>query len=285
MPGLALNVAATSLVGQALGSWQPQEARLRGNTAMLLGTGGDDALATPIVVFAPSIIRLFDPSAHPVLLRTGTTYFPHQHGRPAAERGGDGGQWRLRGAGDSVPGLISTVFARALIAVRWPIFWRSCWAWVRRASGSAWLSASSWTPPSWAGAGAAAPGCVWPCTTEVYRQHLHHLPEDVQQAICTRCARRSWPRRTWSSWSTREGVTYRSPARTVRVTFHGGRLPPGVVAQVSRPACAVSRPHDVERILRDLVIPAQAGIHRFCPSEGYATIRSIVTNHLSASCS
>ncbi|MEZ4679394.1 MAG: MATE family efflux transporter [Caldilineaceae bacterium] len=76
MPGLALNVAATSLVGQALGKWQPEEeATAQRNMAIWIGLVVMIVLAIPIIILAPYIIRLFDPSAHPVVLATGVTYF------------------------------------------------------------------------------------------------------------------------------------------------------------------------------------------------------------------
>ena len=42
MPGLAVNIAATSLVGQSLGAWQVTEARKRGRHRHLAGGGGHD---------------------------------------------------------------------------------------------------------------------------------------------------------------------------------------------------------------------------------------------------
>ena len=53
MPGLAISVAATSLVGQALGAWQVEEARAEGNVALALGVLVMSAIAVPLFVFAP----------------------------------------------------------------------------------------------------------------------------------------------------------------------------------------------------------------------------------------
>ncbi len=74
MPVLGINVAATALVGQSLGAWQTAEARIRGNIAIAIGIAFSIVLCIPMIIFAPQLIRFFDPSSHPIILSAGTSY-------------------------------------------------------------------------------------------------------------------------------------------------------------------------------------------------------------------
>ena len=93
MPGLALSVAATSLVGQALGAWQPQEARLRGNMTVISGL---------VVMTVLAAYRDFRAGHHSSVRSQRASrpapnrhnLFPHQHCGSAPERGGNDLQWR-----------------------------------------------------------------------------------------------------------------------------------------------------------------------------------------------
>ncbi|MCB9433476.1 MAG: MATE family efflux transporter [Ardenticatenaceae bacterium] len=182
MPVLGLNVAATSLVGQALGSWQTETARQRGNSALLLGIGLMVVLVAPIIIFAPAILRLFDPSAHPIVQSAGTAYMRINTvalpiGAVAMVANG-----ALRGAGDSTPGMMSTLIGRAIggvalayllavimgygsLGVWWALALSQVFEavyMIYRWRGEAWLRVAL-------------------RKTAVYRQHLHHLPEQIQQ--------------------------------------------------------------------------------------------------------
>lgn len=223
MPGLALNVAATSLVGQALGRWQVDEARLRGNMAIWLGLGVMIVLALPIIIFAPAIVRIFDPSSHPVLLATGTTYFRINTVVLPLSALAMVANGALRGAGDSVPGLISTMVSRALIAVSlawvlaFPVGMGSLGVWVALAVGvvlEAIYMTWRWRGNTWL---AVALG-----KTELYRTHLRHLPDDLQQRYLdeVRAPQMSLP-------GTREivsgdGVVYTDGERRMAVVFANG---------------------------------------------------------------
>lgn len=182
MPGLALNVAATSLVGQALGYWQPAEARRRGNTAILVGLVVMIVLAVPIILFAPTIIRLFDPSAHPVLLQVGTTYFRINTVMLPISAVAMVANGALRGAGDSMPGLIGTAVTRTLVSVvlawflAFPLGMGSLGVWIALAIGivlEAIYMGTRWQGTRWLK--------VALHKTDLYRQHLRHLPEPTQQ--------------------------------------------------------------------------------------------------------
>ena len=182
MPVLGINVAATSLVGQALGSWQIEEAQRRGTIAILLGIGLMTLLASPIVLFAPAIITLFDPSAHPVLLATGTAYLRINTMVLPLSAIAMVANGALRGAGDSFPAMISTAINRVFIAVglaylfAFPLGYGSLGVWYALAVGSildALYMGLRWRGKIWLN--------VALHKSEIYRQHLRHLSETMQQ--------------------------------------------------------------------------------------------------------
>jgi putative MATE family efflux protein len=223
MPGLALNVAATSLVGQALGSWQTEEARLRGNTAIVMGLVVMTVLATPIIIFAPAIIRLFDPSAHPILLATGTAYFRINTVVLPLSAVAMVANGALRGAGDSFPGLVSTMFTRALIAVSlayvlaFPLGMGSRGVWIALAIGivlDALYMGWRWRGSAWLE--------VALHKTELYRQHLRHLPAQIQSQYLQDVRTPLMAQPTAREQVDASGVVYSLPDHQVTVRFGGG---------------------------------------------------------------
>ncbi|MCL4834534.1 MAG: MATE family efflux transporter [Caldilineaceae bacterium] len=224
MPGLALNVAATSLVGQALGRWQPDEARLRGNMAIWLGLGVMAVLALPIIIFAPAIIRLFDPSSHPVLLATGTTYFRINTVVLPLSALAMVANGALRGAGDSVPGLISTMVTRALVAVSlawvlaFPVGMGSLGVWIALAVGvvlEAIYMGWRWRGNAWLRVALGK--------TELYRTHLRHLPDSAQQRYLAEVRGPLMAQAGTREVVSESAVVYLQPEQEVRVSFGDGR--------------------------------------------------------------
>lgn len=220
MPGIALNVAATSLVGQALGAWQVEEAKKWGNTALGLGIVIMSLVALPLVVFAPQIIRLFDPSAHPTVLSAGTSYLRiHALGQPlvafAVVLNG-----ALRGAGDTRPGMVSTVLGRWLLSIPLAyllalplgfgvegVWWAlvagigfeagyMCWRWW----GYRWLSIAL-------------------NKAEVYRKHLIKLPAEVQQRYLDEVRAPLLARADVTERVSEEGAIYQLSDGEIRVHF------------------------------------------------------------------
>ena len=117
MPGIAISVAATSLVGQSLGAWQLGDAKLRGNLALLLGAVVMTSIAIPLLIFAPQLVMLFEPSAHPTVVSAGASYIRiNALAQPvlAIAMVINGA---LRGAGDTRPGLVGTIIGRWLVVV------------------------------------------------------------------------------------------------------------------------------------------------------------------------
>jgi Na+-driven multidrug efflux pump len=224
MPGLALNVAATSLVGQALGNWQPQEARRRGNTAILLGLMVMVVLAAPIILFAPAIIRLFDPSAHPTLLRIGTSYFYINTVMLPLSAVAMVANGALRGAGDSMPGLIGTAVTRTLVSVvlawllAFPLGMGSMGIWIALAIGIVLEAIYMWT--RWRGntwLNVALHG------TDLYRRHLRHLPHPIQQQYLAEIRSPLMAHPDAREQIDENGVVYRLHDGDVWVQFHGER--------------------------------------------------------------
>lgn len=121
MPGLAISVAATSIVGQALGAWQKQEARQRGDAAIVLGMIVMTVIAIPLAVFAPQVMRLFDPTANEVLHAAGTSYIRINAAVLPFLAYAMIANGALRGAGDTTPGMWGAILSRWIIVV--PIAW------------------------------------------------------------------------------------------------------------------------------------------------------------------
>ena len=222
MPGLAISVAATSLVGQALGAWQVEEARAEGNVALALGVVTMTTLAVPLFVFAPALVRLFEPSAHPTVISAGTSYIRiNMLAQPilafAMVLNG-----ALRGAGNTRPGLVGTVLGRWIVAVPlayvlalplgvgvagvwWALFAgttvQALYVWVR------------WRRGRWVG--------VALHKTPLYRRHLRGLPEAVQARFLETVRTPLMALEDATEHLTPEGVVYTTPDETYRVMFTG----------------------------------------------------------------
>lgn len=181
MPVLGLNVAATSLVGQELGRWQTEEAVRRGNFAIGLGIGIMILLITPMIIFAPAIIAFFDPSGHPIVAEAGIAYLRINTLSLPFTAVAMVANGAMRGAGDTVPGMLSTFFNRGVVAVAaaWVLAFSlglgSMGVWYGVALGNladglslAWL----WWSKRWVN--------IALHKTELYRQHLGKLPSAVQ---------------------------------------------------------------------------------------------------------
>ncbi len=183
MPVLGINVAATSLVGRALGAWQVDEAKRRGNVAIVLAVSLMFVLILPMIIFAPQIIRLFDPSANETLLSAGTTYLRIATPSLMFTAVAMTVNGALRGAGDTTPGMYSTLLTRGVLSVflswlfAFPFGWGSVGVWVALLIGYFFDGLFLWVrwrmPHAWLKIALQK--------TELYRQHLAQLPDQVQQ--------------------------------------------------------------------------------------------------------
>ncbi len=181
-PGLAVGVASTALVGQSLGAWQTREARLRGNLAMLLTIVLLTTLAVPVIIFAPWLVRFFEPSANEVVLAAGVSYLrilglSQPFLAIAVVANG-----ALRGAGDTMPGLYATLIGRWLLSVPMayvlalPLGLGPAGVWWALAAGTALQAAI--TLARWRGGGWLR---VAIRKTELWHEHLNAQPAEVQR--------------------------------------------------------------------------------------------------------
>jgi putative MATE family efflux protein len=121
MPGVALSVAATSLVGRALGAWQVEAAWRAGHAAVALAMVLMGAVGSALVLFAEPLVRLFDPSAHPIVVADGAAYLRVNGAVQPILAVFMVLNGALRGAGDARPGLIGTIVGRWGVVV--PLAW------------------------------------------------------------------------------------------------------------------------------------------------------------------
>ncbi len=221
MPVLGLNVAATSLVGQALGAWQTDEARRRGNMAIGLGIVVMAVLATPILIFAPAILRLFDPSAHPIVMSAGVEYMYINTLFLPAVAIAMVANGALRGAGDSTPGMYSTFLTKGAISVSlaylfaFPLGFGSTGVWYALVIGSildALYMGMRWRGTTWLQVALKK--------TELYRTHLHKLPELLQQQFLSDIRAPQMAQSDTTEKIEEKRVTYVSPAGNVTIEFN-----------------------------------------------------------------
>lgn len=114
---VGLNVAATAMVGEELGRWQPKEAYHKGNVLIFLGLILMTILAIPIIVFDNELIVLFDPSASIEILKGGISYLNTNTYFLPISAFGILITGALRGAGDTKPAMISALVGRNLTAI------------------------------------------------------------------------------------------------------------------------------------------------------------------------
>lgn len=182
MPGVAIGVAATSLVGQAIGRWQLKEAKLSGDIAMILGMLVMGLIALPIYIFAPELIAFFDKEANPVVIQAGTDYLRINAMFEPMLAVAMVLSFALRGAGDTRPGLESTIIGRWFVMLPFAYIlgvylgfgvtavW---WAVVLAMLVSAIYLYFRWQSKAWQKIALK--------TTAIYKTHLINLNVDKQQ--------------------------------------------------------------------------------------------------------
>ena len=220
MPVLGINVAATSLVGRSLGKWQPQEAWQEGNTAVFLGVVILIILSTPIIIFAPSIISLFDPSGHPILATAGTAYLRINTLVLPISAISMVANGAMRGAGDSTPGMIGTMLFRGIAAIAlaylfaFPLGFGSTGVWWALAISVVLNSIFMmwrWRSKAWQSVALKK--------TELYRKHLHHLSLDVQNEFLETIRTPQMAIPATVEIVHDGGVTYQQPEKNVNLIF------------------------------------------------------------------
>ncbi len=233
MPGLAISIAATSVVGQALGAWRRHDSRRRGDAAILLGMGVMTAIAIPLVIFAPQVMRLFDPSANEVLHAAGTSYIringlvlPFLAYAMIANGA-------LRGAGDTTPGMWGAILSRWIIVV--PLAWFLALRLGMGVEGVWWALAAgtvfqavfvfiNWQSPRWVR--------IYLEKSRLYRLHLSRLGDEEMHTFLDN-VKTPLMHAGASERITPDDVRYRLANGTVTVSVSGGALviddPAGVI--------------------------------------------------------
>jgi len=181
MPGLAIGVAATSLVGQAVGRWQLKEAKVSGDTAIVLGMFVMGMIAIPIYIFAPELVLFFNKDANPTVVKAGTDYLRINAGFEPILAVAMVLSFALRGAGDTRPGLTSTILSRWIVMLPFAYItaiyfglgvtavW---WSLVLAMIVSALYLFIRWQSRAW------EPIALK--TTAIYKKHLVHLSPEKQ---------------------------------------------------------------------------------------------------------
>ena len=179
-PIVGLNVAATSLIGQSLGKWQTSDALLIGKMIIIIGFVLCTLLGLPLLFFTDEIIALFDPSAHPLLYEGSYGFIKMlMISLPIASISviitGN-----LRGAGDTMPAMYSTLIFRNLVTIvlayifAFTFHWDAMGIWIAvlvgRALDTIYMS-RYWSSQAWLISAIKK--------TDIYRKHLFVLSQDA----------------------------------------------------------------------------------------------------------
>lgn len=222
MPGIAISVAATSLVGRALGAWQLEVARAAGRAALTLGVLFMSAVAVVLFIAAGPLVRLFDPSAHPVLVADGVSYLRvNALAQPllAVFMVLSGA---LRGAGDTRPALVGTVVGRWLVVLPLAWWWALgagmgvvgvWWAFVVGIAVQASWVGWRWWRGDWPSVALSR--------TALYRTHLARLDVATREAYLREVRAPLLARDGCTEHVDLDGVRYRYPGGELRVRFDG----------------------------------------------------------------
>ena len=178
-PVVGINVAATSLVGQDLGRWQPDAAYQKGILFSVLGIGFMAVCIVPILLFPAETIRLFDPSLHPRVLEGGISYFYLTLWALPLSAIGIIMTGAMRGAGDTQPAMYSAIINRSLLqlGVGWllafPLGMQYAGIWLGLSAGriiDSFFLAIFWYRRNW----------KWVALrkTPIFRAHLAQLPKE-----------------------------------------------------------------------------------------------------------
>lgn len=114
---VGLNVAASALVGQALGRWQPDEAYRNGTVMVVIGCISMAILIIPILIFSEELVLLFDPSANSAILAGSLSYLATNTLFLPVSGFGILLSGALRGSGDTMPAMRSAIIGRNITAL------------------------------------------------------------------------------------------------------------------------------------------------------------------------
>ena len=225
MPGLAFAVAATSLVGRAIGGWQIEDARRAARAATVVGVAVMGLVGLVLFIAAEPLVRFFDPSAHPTVLRDGVSYLRiNALAQPVLAvffvlSGA------LRGAGDTRPPLIATFVGRWLgvlplawwwaIGLGWGVdgVW---WAFVAGLVVQAAIVAVRWWRDRWLGVALRR--------SRIYRLHLVQLDDAARERFLSDVRAVRMADAEVVERVSDEAIEYRWPGRVERWRVRDGSL-------------------------------------------------------------
>lgn len=116
-PVLGINVAGTSLIGQAIGRWQTKLAFYKGNIMIALGIIIMIIFITPVVLFPQHVIRIFDPSANATIIESAKSFFYFNMAIMPFYAVAIVTTGTMRGAGDTKPAMISSIIGRNFLTI------------------------------------------------------------------------------------------------------------------------------------------------------------------------
>lgn len=181
-PIVGMNVAATTIIGQDMGKWQPRIAYQKGYLLMTLGILATLLLVIPFYFFIPEVVHLFDPSAHPAILEGSISYFKITLLASVFAAAGIIFTGTLRGAGDTQPAMYSAIINRSLfqIGIGWylafPMAMGYIGIWISIVIGrflNGLMLLYFWWRQRWVQTALEK--------TTIYRTHLKHLSEKKLQ--------------------------------------------------------------------------------------------------------
>ncbi|MCA9840323.1 MAG: MATE family efflux transporter [Trueperaceae bacterium] len=223
MPVLGINVAATALIGSSLGAWQTKEAQLRGNIAILFSVFLMLILSLPLMLFAPQLVLLFEPTAEATILSAGSSYLringlSYMFVAIAMVSNG-----ALRGAGDTLRSMFFTMIGRWFVSV--PVAYILALkmgygingVWIGLALGNlvqAILLLNRWLQKPWINVALKK--------SMLYRKHLANLPENLQEQFLEEIRAPIMRQKNMAEFVDEEGVSYQSDLETLRYTFQNG---------------------------------------------------------------
>ncbi len=116
-PVVGMNVAGTSLIGQAIGKWDVKDAMQKGKTLIFSAIVLNTLLTIPIVIFRQEIIMFFDPSANETILQGASLFFLTVLLSLPLSVAAVIISGLMRGTGETRPALYSTILFRNIVPI------------------------------------------------------------------------------------------------------------------------------------------------------------------------
>lgn len=184
-PVLGINVAGTSLVGQAIGRWQTKMAFYKGNILIVFGVIIMIMFVAPVLIFPDFFISVFDPSANDSIVACAKSFFKFNMSILPLYAIALVVTGTMRGAGDTKPAMISSIIGRNFLTIvcawylAFPMGLDFMGVWIGMAIGKLFdtiYMSVSWYRRGWF--------YVALKKTEIYRTHLKDFNMDLLYQYC-----------------------------------------------------------------------------------------------------